>query len=443
MMRGDHPSGLSGTKLRVGTTFRFVRHRTTLFTVFRRLALGLLVALTAIACRPAPTMPAKQDIVVLISIDGWRWDYLERFAPPTLLRLAAEGVRAEGLIPQFPSKTFPNHYTIVTGLTLAHHGIVSNNMRAPDIPGEFAMSNRKVLADPRWWGGDPIWNTAERQGRIAAPMFWPGSEAPIGGRHATYWREFDDDLPNADRVNQLLKWLKLPDGKRPSFLTLYISDLDTAGHRHGPDSDQARDAALVADRSVGDLVAGVAAAGLSDRVNYVIVSDHGMAALSRDRMIVVDDYIDPATAEVVDWAPVLGLSPKDGDVEKMYAALKDKHPHLQVHRRDEIPAAYGLAGHPRVAPIVGIADEGWYITSKTESGRWDRHERNSPAGTHGYDARLKSMQGLFIASGPRLQRGVIVKPFENIHLYNLMCAVIGIEPSTNDGDPAVVKDMLR
>ena len=407
------------------------------------MALGLLIALAALGCGPSQSLPAYRAIVILISIDGWRWDYLERFSPPTLTRLAAEGVRAEGLIPQFPSKTFPNHYTIVTGLTPAHHGIVSNNMTAPDIPGTFSLSNRDVQADPRWWGGDPIWNTAERQGKVAAAMFWPGSETRIGGRQATFWRDFDDDLPNHERVSQLIEWLKLPEGKRPSFLTLYFSDLDNAGHRWGPDSDRTREAALRVDRSVGELVAGVASVGLTDRVNYVIVSDHGMAALSRDRMIVVDDYLDLATAEIVDWAPVLGLSPKDGDVEKMYLALKDKHPNLHVYRRDEIPAVYGLAGHPRVAPIVGIADEGWYITSKTETDRWLQHERNSPGGTHGYDARAKSMQGLFIASGPRLRRGLVFKPFENIHLYNLMCAVMGIEPSTNDGDPAVIQDMLR
>lgn len=410
--------------------------------MFRRLTLGLLIVLAAIGCRPAPAPPAD-PIVILVSIDGWRWDYLQRFAPPTLSRLAAEGVRAEGLIPQFPSKTFPNHYTLVTGLTLAHHGIVSNNMRDPGIPGAYSMSNRKVLADPRWWGGDPIWNTVERQGKVAAAMFWPGSETAIGGKQATFWRDFDDDLPNGDRVQQLLEWLKLPEGQRPSFLTLYFSDVDNAGHSFGPDSEQTREAALSVDRHVGELVAGVAAAGLAGRVNYVIVSDHGMAGLSRDRMIVLDDYIDPATADVVDWAPVLGLSPKDGDVEKMFAALNGKNPHLQIYRRDEIPAVYGLAGHPRVSPIVGIADEGWYITSKTETNRWDRHERNTPGGTHGYDARLQSMQGLFVAAGPRLRQGLVVKPFENIHVYNLMCAVIGIKPSPNDGDLAVVKDMLR
>jgi len=394
------------------------------------------------ACREAPP-PADRAIVILISIDGWRWDYLQRFAPPTLSRLAAEGVRAEGLIPQFPSKTFPNHYTIVTGLTLAHHGIVSNNMRDPNIPGTFGLAKRDVLADPRWWGGDPIWNTVERQGKVAAAMFWPGSETVIGGHQATYWRDFDDDLPNQARVDQLIEWLKLPDGKRPSFLTLYFSDLDNAGHDWGPDSDQVREAALGVDRSLADLVAGVAAVGLADRVNYVIVSDHGMAALSRDRTILVDDYIDLETADIVDWSPVLGLSPKDGDVEKMFAALKNKHPHMQVYRRDEIPAEYGLAGHPRVSPIVGIADEGWHITSKAGIARWSEPGGQPPGGTHGYGNRAKSMEGLFIASGPRLRRGLVFKSFENIHLYNLMCAVLGLQPSANDGDPTVVQDMLR
>jgi predicted AlkP superfamily pyrophosphatase or phosphodiesterase len=415
-------------------------------TVLRRLALGLLLAVTAAGCRPEPAAPAtsaNQAIVILISLDGWRWDYLDRFAPPVLSRLAADGVRAEGLIPQFPSKTFPNHYTLVTGLTPAHHGIVSNNMRAPDVPGSFSLSNRAVQADPRWWGGEPIWNTSERQGKVAAAMFWVGSETVIGGRQATYWRDFDDDLPHADRVAQLLEWLKLPEGKRPSFLTLYFSDVDTAGHRFGPDAEETRTAAMNVDRSVGELVAGVAAAGLTDRVNYVIVSDHGMAALSRERMIVVDDYIDPTTAEIVDWAPVLALSPKDGDVEKMYAALKDKHPNLHVYRRDEVPSRYGLAGHPRVPAIVGIADDGWYVTSKGEMARWEKGERTPPGGTHGYDGHAQSMHGLFVGSGPRFQRGLVVKAFENIHVYNLMCAVIGIEPTKNDGDPAVVKDMLR
>jgi predicted AlkP superfamily pyrophosphatase or phosphodiesterase len=410
----------------------------------RRTAIALVFAVvTAFSAAASQLLPPDRAILILISIDAFRWDYLERFRPPTLTRLADAGVRAEGLIPQFPSKTFPNHYTIVTGLTLAHHGIISNNMKAADIPGEFSMSNRDVLADPRWWGGEPIWNTAERQGRKAASRFWPGSETKIGGHQATYWVPFDNDMPHADRVRHILDWLKLPETDRPSFLTLYYADVDEAGHSRGPDSQDVRDAVARVDRSIGDLVAGVRKLGLADRVHYVVVSDHGMAALSPDRMIVLDDYINVDSVDVVDWAPILALSPKDGNVDKLYAALKDKHPALEIYRANEIPAIYGLAGHPRLQSILGIAKEGWFITSKREEGRWAEPNRHAPGGTHGYDARVKSMQGLFIASGPRIKSGMVVPAFQNIHIYDFMCAVLGLQPAKNDGDPAVTRDMLR
>jgi predicted AlkP superfamily pyrophosphatase or phosphodiesterase len=410
----------------------------------RRSALALLCAgALSVSCAATAVLPPERAILILVSIDGFRADYLDRFAPPNLKRLAAAGVHAEGLIPQFPSKTFPNHYTIVTGLTLAHHGIISNNMRATDIPGEFSMSNREVLADPRWWGGEPIWNTAEQQGRKAAAMFWPGSETMINGRQASYWTPFDDDMPHSERVNRILGWLKLPEAQRPSLLTLYYSDVDSAGHSRGPDSQEVRDAVAKVDQSIGQLVDGVNKMGLADRVHYVVVSDHGMAALSPDRMIVLDNYVDVSTMDVVDWAPVLALSPNDGNVEKLYAALKDKHPALDVYRSNEVPAVYDLAGHPRLPAVIGIAKEGWFITSTREVDRWGQPDRHAPGGTHGYDARLPSMHGLFIAAGPRIKSGVTVKPFKNIHVYDFMCAVLGLQPAKNDGDPGVTRDMLR
>lgn len=410
-------------------------------TLTRRCLIGLLLA-TLCGCAPATVAPDK-SILVLISLDGFRWDYLDRFNPPALKALASRGVRAEGLIPQFPSKTFPNHYTIVTGLTLAHHGIISNNMRAADIPGEFSMSNREVLADPRWWGGEPIWNTAERQGRRAAAMFWPGSETMIGGRQATFWTPFDDRMPHNERVNRVLGWLRLPEKERPSFLTLYFSDIDSAGHSRGPESQDVRDAVMKVDQSIAQLVDGVNKAGLADRVHYVVVSDHGMAQLSADRMIVLDDYIDVEAVDVVDWAPVLALSPKDGNVDRLYAALKDKHPELDVYRSQDLPAKYDLAGHPRLPAVVGVAKEGWFITSKREVIRWAQPDRHAPGGAHGYDVAAQSMQGLFIAAGPRIKSGMTVKPFQNIHVYDFMCAVLGLQPAKNDGDPAVTRDMLR
>jgi predicted AlkP superfamily pyrophosphatase or phosphodiesterase len=405
--------------------------------------LSLLSAVVTFATPQTPPRVAAPDpIVILVSIDGFRADYFDRFKPPALTRLAERGVRSKGLIPQFPSKTFPNHYTLVTGLRLANHGIVSNNMVAPDIPGRFSMANREVTTDPRWWGGEPIWNTVERQGKVAAAMFWPGSEAPINGHRPSYWMPFDDAMPRAERVSRLLDWLRLPEGRRPSFLTLYFSDVDTAGHRFGPESAEVREAVLDVDRSIGELVSGIDALLLSDRVQYVVVSDHGMAQLRRERMIVLDDYLDPATVDVLDWSPVLALSPRDGNVDRVYTALKGRHKALDVYRNAEIPAKYGrLAGHPRVPAILGIAKDGWAVTSRRELARLDEpgHTTN---GAHGYDPGNKSMRGLFIASGPRLRSGKVVRRFENIHVYELMCALVGVEPAQNDGDPAVTRQLL-
>ncbi len=409
--------------------------------MMRRLAVAAVAIL--LLAGAARLLPAERAIVILVSLDGFRADYLERLSPPHLLQLAKAGVVADGLIPQFPSKTFPNHYTLVTGLTLAHHGIISNNMRDPSVPGDFRMDNREVISDPRWWGGEPIWNTVEQQGRKAAAMFWPGSEAKIGGRQPSYWMPFDDHMPHQERINHVLSWLQLPAGQQPSFLTLYFSDVDSAGHSRGPDSQEVRDAVMAVDASVGQLVDGVNKIGLADRVTYVIVSDHGMAAISPDRMIVLDNYIDVSTVDVIDSAPVLALSPRDGNVERVYAALKDKHPALDVYRSNELPAKYGLAGHPRLPAVIGVAHEGWFITSNREQQRWREPNRHPPGGAHGYDASLASMRALFIAEGPRVKSGMRVKAFENIHVYDFLCALLGVTPAKNDGDPAVTRDMLR
>jgi predicted AlkP superfamily pyrophosphatase or phosphodiesterase len=205
-----------------------------------------------------------------------------------------------------------------------------------------------------------------------------------------------------------------------------------------------REAVARVDRSIGELVAGVEAQGLAGRVNYVIVSDHGMAPLSPDRVIVLDDYVDPSTVDVIDWSPVLALSPKDGNVERVYAALKGRHRALDVYRNAEIPKVYGaLASHPRVPAIMGIAKEGWYVASRRDLARWNEPGAKPPGGAHGYDPRKKSMRGLFIASGPGIRAGRVVKPFENIHVYDLMCALLGIEPAPNEGLPGVTRGLMR
>jgi predicted AlkP superfamily pyrophosphatase or phosphodiesterase len=408
-----------------------------------RMLSGWLIALclTSAAGQVAAPASASRPIVILVAFDGWRWDYLETVDAPVLRGLAARGVRADGLIPVHPSLTFPNHYTLVTGLRPAHHGIVSNTMDDPAIPGRFTLSNTAVTSNPAWWSGEPIWNTATRQGQTSATMFWPGSDVKIGGLFPSYWRQFEDALPPAARTDQVLEWLGLPEAARPSLLTVYYSDVDTAGHTYGPDSPDVRVAAARVDRELGRLVERIDALGLQSRVHWVVVSDHGMAQLSGDRVIVLDDLLDLSTVDLVEVGTMLTLNPKGDRAEVAYASLHGRHPHLRVFRSTDLPPRFGLAGHPRVPAIVGLADEGWTVTTRERLAR--RGLNRAWGGAHGLDPAFQSMQGLFVAAGPRLKSGLRVPAFENVHVYALMCEILGLIPAPHDGNADVVRPWLR
>ena len=402
-------------------------------------ATRMLAVVAALLLALAATKQAERPILILISLDGWRWDYLDRAKAPNLRRLAAAGVRAEGLIPSFPSKTFPNHYTIVTGLSPEHHGIVSNTMVDRSIgPDRFTMSSA-TAKDARWWGGEPVWVTAIRQGRRASILFWPGSEAAIGGIRPHDWIPYSDAFPNRERVERMLTWLARPEGERPSFATLYFSDVDSVGHRAGPDSSEVLAAADQLDALIGTLVAGVDKLGLASRTNYVIVSDHGMAQLSDDRTIFVDDYLDPSTVEIVEMSPVLQVLPRSASAESAYQALKGKHPALTVYKREEMPEDLHYRNNPRIPPVVGIADDGWTIALRSRNLVRLVTDRG---GDHGYDPKHRSMLGLFIAAGPAFRQAAVVPPFENIHVYDVMCRALGLTPAPNDGDPGLAGRLL-
>jgi len=406
----------------------------------RRRILHLVVLFLALAVL-APKAQERQPILLLVSLDGWRWDYIQRFTVPNLRALAARGVRAEGLIPSFPSKTFPNHYTIVTGLYPAHHGIVSNNMVDRDFPDRFTMT-AETARNARWWGGEPLWVTAIRQGLRSSTMFWPGSEAAIQGVRPSEWKPFDDKVANGDRLKQVLDWLALPADQRPSFISLYFSEVDHAGHDFGPDSPQLLEAARHLDDALGQLVSGIEMLGLLDQVTLVVVSDHGMSQLSDRRVIFLDDYLDLATVDIVEWTPVVELTPKTGSAEDLYRALRGKHPSLAVYRRDQVPRHLHYRNNPRIPPIIGIADDGWTITSHKRLAD-DVAKNRKHGGDHGYDPELKSMHGLFVAAGPHLRRNTVVPPFENIHIYEFLCSVLGLTPAKNDGDPKVTRKFFE
>jgi predicted AlkP superfamily pyrophosphatase or phosphodiesterase len=381
--------------------------------------------------------------VILISFDGWRWDYHMKVPARHFQRLIARGVRAEGLIPSFPSKTFPNHYSIVTGLYPGRHGIVANNIWDNEKKRSFTMANRAEVRDPMWWGGEPIWVAIQRAGQRAAPFFWPGSEAPIAGVPPTYHEPYNGNMPASDRVRWVLRRLDLPAAERPTFLTLYFEDLDDAGHSAGPDSQAVRDATLRADSYLGQLVDGLDQRGIAHRVNIVVVSDHGMAAVSSSRVVFIDDYISLDDVIISDLNPTLGIFPKPGREDAVYRALANAHPRLHVYRRHDTPEHWHYRDHPRIPPIVGVADDGWQVMRRTSLKDVAARIVRRAGGQHGYDPHNMSMRGIFVAAGPAFKEGATVPAFENVHIYNALAQVLGVTAASNDGDPQVARRLLR
>lgn len=405
------------------------------------LALALLGPGAAAARPPAPAADVAPTLI-LVGFDGWRWDYTQRYAAPNVRRLAARGVSAP-LVPSFPSKTFPNHYTIVTGLYPGHHGIVANSVHDPPSGRRLTMADRDEVRDAMWWGGEPLWVAAERAGRPTAPFFWPGSEAPILGLRPRHWLAYDDTLPGEARVDRVLELLDQPAAERPVFATLYFSDVDSAGHMSGPRSQAVADAVARVDGHLGRLLAGLAQRGLAERVNLVVVSDHGMAEGGADRVVVLDDGL-LEWLDVVDLNPTLGAIPRPGREAAAFAALARLHPRLSVYRREASPPHWRFREHPRVPPIVGVADEGWQVLRRSTVEAWRAEGRRGPVGVHGYDPqRAPSMRGLLVAAGPAFREGLTLPPFENVHLYGALAAALGLTPAANDGEPRVSRSLLR
>jgi predicted AlkP superfamily pyrophosphatase or phosphodiesterase len=411
----------------------------------RRLALLLLLLIGWWAGAGRAQAPASdlRPTVILISLDGWRWDYAQKYPAPTLTRLMKQGVSGT-LIPSFPSKTFPNHYTIVTGLYPGHHGIIANSIKDPPTGRRLTMSNRKEVQDPMWWGGEPIWVTIQNAGQLAGALFWPGSEAPIMGQWSRYWEPFDDRMsPNA-RVDLVLQWLDLPASQRPTFLTLYFSDTDSAGHDFGPDSRAVADAARRIDGYLNRLLRGLARRQLQDRVNIVIVSDHGMSEANTSRVVILDDYISPDSVDIIDLNPTLGLFTSPENEEAVYKALAGAHPRLKVFRKAETPAHWHYREHPRIPPIVGVVDEGWQIMRRSTFNGLLAKGEHGPIGVHGYDPmEAPSMRAIFVATGPAFKSGATVPAFENVDIYNALAKVLGVTPAKNDGNPQVAQSLLR
>lgn len=404
--------------------------------------LGLLLACLLAGCAAQSRLHAAQEPpapLVLVSIDGFRADYLARGHTPTLLALARAGVRATAMQPSFPSLTFPNHYTLATGRVPDHHGIVHNTMEDPAI-GRFSLGDRGAVADARWWNGaTPIWVSADRAGLRTATMFWPGSEAPIQGLRPDYWRPYDASVTPLQRVDQVLAWLALPRAKRPTFLTLYFDSVDHQAHLHGPDAPEVDAALAEVDAALAHLREGLAVQGLAHRVNLVIVSDHGMAATPPGQVVLLDTIVSPDAARFVTLGAVAGLRPRPGHEAEVAAALARPRPHLACWPKAAIPARFRYGTHARVPPFVCLADVGWQLTTTRDLARRDEGH----LGEHGYDNAAPEMQALFVANGPAFLPGTVLAGFPNVDVYPLLAHLLRIPAERNDGDLAPLRPALR
>lgn len=397
--------------------------------LFIRLCCLLLLAF-------AIELPAQEKpYVILISFDGFRWDYIDRGDSPNLAKLREHGASALSLKPVFPSKTFPNHYSIVTGMYAENHGLIANHFQNPFTGERYTLRNEKAVQEAKWYLGEAIWETAERQGIICASYFWPGSEMNLPYRRATYFEHYEHERPYEKRVQGVLDWLQLPEARRPHFVTLYFDAVDGAGHEYGPDAPQTHAAVARVDSMLGLLMQGLARLGLRDKTNLIVVSDHGMTEISPKRSIDVDTLLGDFACEIEGWGPLMMMTPRNASIEEVYARLHKNARHFHVYTRENRPANYHFSKHPFIPPLLLVADVGWMLVRKGKS----FHLK----GQHGYDPNHLDMHGIFVASGPAFKKGYRTGTLWNIDIYPLLCEILHIMPRQNiDGRMERIESIL-
>lgn len=379
----------------------------------------------------------KAHYVVLVSLDGFRWDYAKRDGATHLLALGKQGVWApEGMLPSFPSLTFPNHFTIVTGLYPEHHGLVANSFYDPAKQAHYAINDPAAVTDGSWYSGTPLWSLAESQGMRSACFFWPGSEAKIAGFRPTYYLRFDNKIDDEARIDQVLAWLRLPPADRPHFITLYYAEPDHEGHEFGPDAPETKAAVVKVDKLVGKLKEGLDATGLP--IDLVVVSDHGMAKV-QGSWLTLDQFVDLTGFET---AGSLLYAKTEEDTARVYNQLKKASPQFVVYRRKDVPGELNFRDNPREGDPVVIATGPFIIRAHGPPA--GKQESAPPVGMHGYDPRkMPEMKASFYAAGPDILPGHTVRPFENVNLYPWLAHLLGLTPPKSDGSLNVLAGTLR
>lgn len=368
--------------------------------------------------------------VVVLSMDGFRSDYPQKAHTPTLDSLGKVGIRST-FRPSFPSVTFPNHYSMATGLHPDHHGLVNNFFYASDLDSVYVMGNPNTA----FFGGEPIWNTAEKQGIRTASFYWVGSEYPIQGRQPSIWKPFDKNVPFSDRADSVISWLQMPEDVRPHLIMWYMEEPDAIGHSATPDSSATYEVVEKLDKVLNHFFNEARKLDIFNQIDFIVLSDHGMATFTPDKYVNLNDYLPRDSFDYVfDGVPTL-LYPKKSYVDSAYALLKQV-PHITVWKKNEIPAKYVYGTHPRIGDLVVMPDIGTYVQFREQS-------NPRQGATHGYDNFTPEMEAIFYAAGPSFKKNTEVPTMANVNLYLLITRLLDIQPAPNDGDNKVVSGLLE
>lgn len=395
-----------------------------------------LAVCTLVLLLPLQAMASGRDTyTVVVSLDGLRWDYLDAYDVPFFDQMARLGCKAV-MSPSFPSKTFPNHYTLATGLTPDHHGIIANQFLDRATGRQFSLSDAETRADPRYYGGDPVWLTAKRQGVVTATVFWVGSDVPVQGDYATYWHDYvTEKLTPQQRVDEVISLLQKPEGERPHLVMAYFEEPDQSGHNHGPLSRPTRQAMERMDSLLSVLWQRIQQLPIAPQVNFIVTGDHGMTSVSPLRTVPIHPALkDEWVSAVANDYPTLIYASRPQYVDSICQALRELD-HIRYWRRGELPAYLEYGDNPNMGDVVVLPDVGWTFTDEPSQ---------SAMGSHGFDHTAADMQVGFRALGPDFKQGY-ERPgrFRNVCLYPLLCHLLGVTPAPNDGSLAEVADMLR
>lgn len=370
---------------------------------------------------------------VIISLDGFRWDYPHMYHTPFFDRLAQEGIEAE-MMPSFPSKTFPNHYTLATGLYPDHHGLIDNRFYDQKSGLIYSIGDVKTKSDPRFYGGEPIWITARKQGKKTGVVYWPGSDVAIQGQYPDYYQNYDKapHLTFAERIAEVERLLKLPEDKRPQLVMAYFEEPDHSGHSYGPTAPETHKAVEQMDVLLEQLYNDIRALPYGKDINFIVTADHGMATTSPERLIHLSSYLKKEwTTRIMTSLPTL-IYPAKGCTEKIMKALQQV-PHLRVWKKEDVPSFLHYGSNANIAAIVALPDVGWII----------KEGNDVIPGNHGYDPESSDMHVMFRAAGPDFKKGYhMTHTFSNVNIYSLLAKLIGITPAPNDGNVDNVKELL-